>query len=189
MLALALCSLGGPSCSSDDGRGSATAPAPPPLPIVSAAEPPREEVPLERGEVVRKKAPLISGRTLDGRDNVAVYPGRGEVVLLHFWATWCIPCKKSMLRLDELQKANLGKVRVIGLSVDDDPSAFAEFLAELPVQFALAWDRNLETANRYAPKTMPATFVIDRTGTVRFELEGFKDGDEVALAKRVKALL
>lgn len=106
---------------------------------------------------------------------------RGRPVLVNFWATWCGPCKSAMRALDDLATRSAGRVRVVGLSVDDEPDAIAEFARSLQLRFPIAWDRGLVTANRYRPATMPSTFVIDARGVVRHELHGWHEGDVAIL--------
>ncbi|MFO0669101.1 MAG: TlpA disulfide reductase family protein [Polyangiaceae bacterium] len=171
------------ACTGEDGVPAAhTAPLPPPLPI--AVDPSRQpgqtdgsgaSSPL-RGHV----APPIEGRSPSGTDTVS-FATTGDVLVLHFWATWCGPCKSAMRALDDLATRSAGRVRVVGLSVDDEPDAIAEFARSLQLRFPIAWDRGLVTANRYRPATMPSTFVIDARGVVRHELHGWHEGDVAIL--------
>src|SRR3970040_1477469 len=62
---------------------------------------------------------------------VALADFRGKIVVLNFWATWCLPCIEEMPSLKRFAEkyADQG-VQVIGVSLDEDPDAYREFLAE-----------------------------------------------------------
>lgn len=63
----------------------------------------------------------------------------GKIVLLNFWGTWCSPCIPEMDRLAKLQKANAGKIRVIGIS-NDLPDRLGKYIRTKPSTLWLATD-------------------------------------------------
>jgi peroxiredoxin len=115
---------------------------------------------------------------------------QGKVVLVDFWATWCEPCKKSFPKLQELNvKHRPSGLVVVGISEDDDKSGINDFAANYGAKFPLGWDEGKKIAEKWQPKSMPASFVVDRKGVVRFAHLGYHDGDEVEIEKEVKSLL
>ncbi len=171
------------ACTGEDGVPVArTAPLPPPLPIAaeSTPQPGQTDGSGASSPLLGHAAPPIDGRSASGTSAVW-FATTGDVLVLHFWATWCGPCKSAMRALDDLATRSAGRVRVVGLSVDDEPDAIAEFARSLQLRFPIAWDRGLVTANRYRPATMPSTFVIDARGVVRHELHGWHEGDVAIL--------
>lgn len=92
---------------------------------------------------------------------------RGRVVLVNFWATWCPPCVEespSLEKFAELMR-NQG-VEVIGISVDQDPSALQKFIDQFHVTFTIGRDPNQELAHRYGTFKYPETYIVDRDGRV-----------------------
>jgi thiol-disulfide isomerase/thioredoxin len=105
----------------------------------------------------------------------------GKVVLLDFWGSWCGPCKASFPALDELQKryARQGLV-VLAVNLDEKPEAMEKFLKENPVSFAVVRDPTHTLVEQADVQSMPSSFVIDRTGKVRFAHTGFRGAKSIA---------
>jgi thiol-disulfide isomerase/thioredoxin len=115
----------------------------------------------------------------------------GKVVLVDFWASWCGPCRQSFPVLDNLQKqyGREGLV-VIGVNVDKDSAAMKKFLSEHPVAFAVVRDAAQKLVGKADVQSMPASFLVDRQGNVRFIHTGFH-GEKTAeeYAKEIQTLL
>jgi peroxiredoxin len=94
---------------------------------------------------------------------------KGKVVVLNFWATWCIPCRAEIPALVELQSTYAKKgLQVIGVSVDDPAEKMKPFVGKYkinyPVLQALGNDKILDT---YGPMVVvPQTVVIERGGNI-----------------------
>jgi cytochrome c biogenesis protein CcmG, thiol:disulfide interchange protein DsbE len=148
----------------------------------------------DRGNlVVGNPAPDFRVAAVTGaQGTVALDDQRGHVVLLDFWGTFCEPCKKSFPKLQTLSsKYAASGVRVIGISEDEaeDKAKIPAFAETYGATFVLGWDADMAIAKRYRPDSMPTTFLIDRKGFVRFEHQGFHDGDEVEIEKELNELL
>lgn len=142
---------------------------------------------LDKGQ----QAPEIGLTDLDGK-SVKLSALRGKVVLVDFWASWCEPCRESLPVLDKLSKAyrDQGLV-VVGVNIDKTPELAREFLSKhkLSLSFAVVNDKKHDVAARYAPPTMPSSYVIDKEGRVRSVHAGFKASDAAKLESELKALL
>jgi thiol-disulfide isomerase/thioredoxin len=115
----------------------------------------------------------------------------GKVVVVDFWASWCVPCRSSFPAYSRLQTefAARGLV-VIGISVDDSSAAAAAFVAKLKPSFATARDGQHKLVSVVQVPTMPTSYTIDRGGTVRFVHAGFHGADtERDLRREITALL
>ena len=99
---------------------------------------------------------------------------RGKVVLVDFWASWCVPCKQSFPVLNELSSkyGNRGFV-VIGISVDESKTAMQKFLKSTPAEFSILHDAKQKLVQQVNVASMPTSFILDTTGKVRFIHDGF----------------
>ena len=80
-------------------------------------------------------------------------------------------------------------MQLVGVSEDDDKSGIAEFGSSLSADFPLVWDADKGIAGKWSPGSMPSTFIVDRSGVVRFVHRGYHDGEEVEIEKELKTLL
>jgi thiol-disulfide isomerase/thioredoxin len=115
---------------------------------------------------------------------------RGKVVVLDFWATWCGPCRMSIPRLNELFKAHRKEgLLVIGISVDD-PSTQA-YVPVVKKELKMEYPVTLETdipdiANKYEHDGIPAVYLIDRNGNIRFHQDGYSSEIDDTILKLLK---
>jgi thiol-disulfide isomerase/thioredoxin len=110
---------------------------------------------------------------------------QNQVVLVDFWASWCGPCRKSFPALDRLNRTYGPKgLKVVGVSLDEDPQAMARFLEAVPVSFQIARDPARRLAEQYRIVAMPTTLLLDRDGreVARFEGGGRIPAEEKAIA-------
>lgn len=99
----------------------------------------------------------------------------GKVVVLDFWASWCVPCRRSFPWLNTMHRkyAKDGLI-IIGVNVDREPGDAAEFLQEYPAQFRINYDSDGVLAKEYDLQGMPSSFVIGRDGQMKAQHLGFK---------------
>jgi thiol-disulfide isomerase/thioredoxin len=98
---------------------------------------------------------------------------KGKIVIVDFWASWCLPCAESFPVLDELQKKYGDKLVVIGVNVDEKASNMDKFLKKHAVSFTLVRDSGQQLVAAVSPETMPTSFILDGEGKVRFLHSGF----------------
>ncbi len=140
--------------------------------------------------LVGSPAPDFSVDSLNGQGKFSIKANLGKVIVVDFWATWCEPCKKSFPKLQELNaKYKASGVEVVGISEDDEKSGIKDFGASHGAKFPLGWDDGKAIAGKWEPKSMPASFVVDKKGIIRFAHLGYHDGDEAELEKEIKSLL
>jgi thiol-disulfide isomerase/thioredoxin len=101
---------------------------------------------------------------------------QGHVVLLDFWASWCVPCKKSFPVLDDLQKKYAAQgLIVLAINVDEDAAKMDQFMRDHPVSFAVVRDASQQLVEAAGVAAMPSSFLVDATGVIRFAHVGFKE--------------
>jgi hypothetical protein len=80
-------------------------------------------------------------------------------------------------------------VEIVGISSDDESDGVAKFAEELGTSFGVGWDEGHVLAKRWGVNTMPTSFIIDATGTVRHVHAGFHDEDDKKIESEVTRLL
>ena len=108
--------------------------------------------------------------TLAG-DTVTLASLKGNVVLLNLWATWCVPCREETPYLQSLyEEHGEDGLRIVGISLDtgDAESDVAMFVEEYGVTYTVLHDPQMRGLELYQVPGLPATFLIDREGVLRW---------------------
>ncbi len=120
---------------------------------------------IAHGKVV--KAPPFRLPSLDGKGTVSLAALRGKAVVVNFWASDCIPCKKEMPRLEAAYRRWSGRgVSVVGIDVIDSRAAARDFVAAHGVTYPIGFDQPGDTTGPYAVLYTPTTFFVDRRGRI-----------------------
>ncbi|MET0646515.1 MAG: cytochrome c biogenesis protein/redoxin [Pyrinomonadaceae bacterium] len=128
-----------------------------PAPPTSAAEP----------------APEVELTMLDGKP-IKVSELRGQVVLLNFWATWCVPCRSEIPSLNDMQRDLSSRgFKVVGVTTEDSADLVREYQKDVRQEYTVALG-DAGVANKYAVGVLPTTFIIDRQGRIRHKIIGEK---------------
>jgi cytochrome c biogenesis protein CcmG, thiol:disulfide interchange protein DsbE len=110
-----------------------------------------------------------------GGDTVNSADLRGEVVVLNFWATWCLPCRLEMPSLQRLHEdRGSDGVRVVGLATDVGPEhPVRDFLAERGISYPVGRASSAQRRAFGGVPGIPTTFIIDRDGVIRHRVVGY----------------
>jgi cytochrome c biogenesis protein CcmG/thiol:disulfide interchange protein DsbE len=124
-------------------------------------------------ELIGRPAPHFSLPRIDDDGTVDLGELDGQVVVVNFWASWCIPCRDEHRALS----AAWGRYRergvvVLGVSFEDTPEAGLAFRDELGGDWPLVEDPGSDTAIDYGVFGVPETFVIDPDGTIAAKTTG-----------------
>jgi len=135
---------------------------------VSATGVPFSAGPVDPELVVAKGQPapdfVLPG--LDARP-VRLSDFRGRVVMLNFWASWCVPCKVEMPGMEAVYQDLKGQgFVVLAVNMQDDPDVARRFVEEVKATFPIALDRDGSVARQYRLAALPTSFFIDREGRV-----------------------
>jgi cytochrome c biogenesis protein CcmG, thiol:disulfide interchange protein DsbE len=139
----------------------------------------------DAGMEIGKASPPMVITDLDGQ-TFDLHAFRGKVVLVNFWATWCIPCRKEMPLLSAFYRRHHDEGLVlIGVSVDRP--TYRERVRKMASGFGFPAAMLSDLQNAFDPPDgVPSTFVVDRSGVVR---DRFIAIDEALLGKVVIPLL
>lgn len=141
---------------------------------------------------VNQPAPAFTLKDSQKRDR-SLASAKGQVVFVNFWASWCAPCQVELPELGKLAREFRGqKVRIWAINVDEDRAEAKRVLGRLGAKSALPdilWDAQSKTVSRFNVETMPSSFVIDKTGTIRFIHSGFHGSDPGAWRAEISQLL
>jgi len=99
---------------------------------------------------------------------------RGKVVYLDFWASWCVPCRKSFPWMNDLQaRYRNSHFAIVAVNLDKDPALAQQFLAQYPAQFEIKYDPQGQLAKQYQIPGMPSSLLIDANGKIIETHSGF----------------
>ncbi len=125
---------------------------------------------------VRIKAPDFSLPDMDGQQRtMASYQGR--VVILHFWASWCVPCRKEMPTLHHLHNSFEGKnIELVCVSTDTGSKKKIEgFMNDINLHFNTLLDPDGDVRKKYAVRALPTTYLIASDGKISGRIIGERD--------------
>ena len=136
--------------------------------------------------------PDLSVKLLDGKQvRLSVLLEEGPL-LVSFWATWCAPCKKEMIFLEEFhQKYNENSFRVLAISTDSPKSMskVKSYIRAKKYTFLVGIDPNQEIAKKMNALLMPTTLILNKDRKVSWYHQGFIPGDEKEIEAQIRAVL
>jgi len=117
-----------------------------------------------RGYASRTTPPQFSGSTLDARP-LSLTEYRGTVMVLTFWASWCLECRVEMPALERLQREFSSRgLAIVGVNARESKETVRRYAMELSLTFPLVLDRDGQINARYGVIGLPTTFVVGRDG-------------------------
>jgi cytochrome c biogenesis protein CcmG, thiol:disulfide interchange protein DsbE len=109
--------------------------------------------------------PILKGSPPGTGDSLAAY--RGKVVVLNFWASWCVPCQDEAPLLEHAQNSLRGHDgTVLGVTYLDASPDSERFVREQHITYPTLRDTTGEFAHAYGTDQLPESFVIDRAGDI-----------------------
>jgi len=121
---------------------------------------------------VKYDAPELNLTDLAG-EPVSLEDYRGQIVLVNLWATWCPPCKAELPVLQEYYEDHRAEGFVIlGIDSQEPPSTVENYIKTTNVSYPIWIDEKGEAGEAFSSFSLPASFVIDKEGTVRLAWVG-----------------
>lgn len=140
--------------------------------IVAPGSPARAESPVPSllkplqlvGYPSRAAPPDFGGGTIDAR-KISPTDLRGKVVLVNFWASWCLECRPEMLVLERLHRERARQeIAIVGVNAREKTDAVRRYAKELGLTFPLVLDPDGTINARYGVVGLPTTFLVGRDG-------------------------
>ncbi len=139
---------------------------------VEAAKPPDGLIRLDGSPAPPLKLADMEGRVTD------LQQLRGRWVMVHFWAGWCVPCRRELPALERAQQKlpKMAPVRVMVNTAETDDEVFV-FLSGVAPGLTTLLDRDGAVTERWQPRGLPSTFLVDPAGRLRYLALGGRPWD------------
>jgi peroxiredoxin len=117
-------------------------------------------------------------KTVDGGKLVGPEDFKGQVVVIDFWATWCLPCRVQAQMLEPVVRDLKGRgVQFLGASVGEEVGTVRNFLKSKPAPYPTLVDPEDEISVRLGIQALPTLMVVDKRGKISYFEAGLTDGE------------
>ena len=131
-----------------------------------------------------RPAPELTLRSNDG-SVLHLSDLRGSTIVLHFWATWCPPCREELPSLFGF--AATGAAEVLAVSVDPEWRVVGSFVEAGSLEYVYLASADA-VSDAFGVDELPQTFVIDSTGTLRLHFRSSRDWNSPTLRAMIAKL-
>lgn len=147
---------------------------------------------LNAQTATKNELPAITLKDLNGKSvNFANYGANGKITLVSFWATWCGPCKKELIKYNELYSGWQTKynVQMVAVSTDNSRNVakVKPYVAGQRWKCDVLLDVNQDLQRAFNIASIPYSLII-KDGKVVYQHNGYVDGDEKELEEQLKKL-
>lgn len=136
-------------------------------------------------------APEMRIKSPDGK-TYSLSDFRGKVVLVDFWATWCGPCAMSIPVLEDVYRRRQSEgFEIMGVALERESGPVADYVTQMQMTYPVGLPDPPDSVRNWLPSGtgIPAFFLVDRKGNIRFSQSGFDPSKEHEIEDRVVALL
>jgi len=143
------------------------------------------------GDLTGKAAPAFTAKDTKGNER-SLSDYKGKVVLLDFWASWCVPCREEFPFLIRFYEAHQKEdFIVLAVNIDDKEENMQNFLSgfDIPPLFPVIVDREKAIPPLYELESMPTSIFIDKSGIIRYVHTGFNKSRKKEFKEELSTLL
>ncbi|MDB4575615.1 TlpA family protein disulfide reductase [bacterium] len=115
---------------------------------------------------------------------------KGKVLLVNFWASWCLPCLLEMPSIKRLSVTlNDENFEIVTINISDSPGRIRETLKRLQLNLPVLLDTDSKTFKAWHGHILPTSFLLDRTGRIRYRVIGPMDWENADALSTIKQLV
>ena len=115
-------------------------------------------LPKRRGEIGTIAPPFTLPKA--ALDSFTLEQTRGQIAIINFWATWCVPCRAEMQTLQDLYQSH-PQIRILGINLGESPQRVRQWVAELGLGYDILLDPRQSAARLYQIRGQPSTYLLD----------------------------
>jgi len=124
-----------------------------------------------------KPAPALRLDSLDG-EPYDLTGSRGHWVFVHFWATWCVPCRREMPAIQRMIKQlQTRQIEFVMVNTAETEDEVFTFLATVAPDVTPLMDMQGLVTEQWQPRGLPASFLVDPQGHIRYQALGGREWD------------
>lgn len=113
-------------------------------------------------------APALVLTNMDG-ESWDIKKARGHWLFVHFWASWCGPCRKEMPRIQAIQNEfDKSVLEFVVINTSESEDTVFTFLASIQMDISPLLDRDGQVTERWQPRGLPSTYLVDPAGRLRY---------------------
>jgi cytochrome c biogenesis protein CcmG/thiol:disulfide interchange protein DsbE len=148
---------------------------------------------FSQAKIGLKEVPSIQVEDLAGKKiNLKEYVKPGKNYVLTFWATWCVPCKRELTNMVDLQpkwRDNFN-TEIIAVSTDDSraKSKIKSYVAGENWPFTVMLDQNQDLMRALGIQSIPFTMIIDKNGQIVYSHNSYVEGDEFEIENKLASI-
>ncbi len=115
---------------------------------------------------------------------------QGKVVLVNFWASWCPPCVHEIPSMQQLKQRLAGQpFSILAINMGESPGAVRAFMQRMRANFTVLLDTDNRTTLAWKVQAFPTSFLVDKTGAIRYGVFGAVDWQAAAVARLITTLM
>ncbi|MBT3054365.1 MAG: TlpA family protein disulfide reductase [Candidatus Thiodiazotropha sp. (ex Codakia orbicularis)] len=135
-----------------------------------------------------RNPPTFRLHDLEGR-NHQLLDYRGRVLIVNFWASWCVPCRRELPSMNRAWTALRPKgIAMLAINLGDDAEAVKEFLYDFPIDFPVLLDHRGRISQRWQVRGLPTTLVLNQRGEIVYRAVGEREWDDAVLLHQLQTL-
>ena len=134
-------------------------------------------------------APDFTLQDIDG-EKFTLSETKGHWIFLHFWASWCGPCREEMPTIQRLDDSFQDKhFKIVMINTAEDEDTIFEFLAAINVELNSLMDVDGQVTEVWKPRGLPTTFLINPKGEIKYQAIGGREWDSPEYIQFIKRLI
>ena len=151
--------------------------------IAGPFEPPEGIRHFEKGP-----APEFTLADMDG-ETFTLSSTRGKWVFLHFWASWCGPCREEMPAIRNMaEKLDKDKLEIVLINTAENEDTIFSFLAEIGMDMNSLMDADGQVTEKYKPRGLPTTMLVDPDGNLQYQAIGGREWQQATYTDFLRKL-